>query len=60
MEKWFVDTSYKNNVLVIERRQYKQKMKDCILDVEEVRETVGRFMERVEKNTEVCTEQFEN
>ena len=60
LEKWFVDTSYKNHVLGIERRPYKQKMKDCILDVEEVRETVGRFMERVEKNTEVCTEQFEN
>ena len=49
LEKWFVDTPYKNHVLGIERRPYKQKMKDCILDVEEVRKKLRNFMKRIEE-----------
>ena len=37
LEKWFSDTPYHSRVLGIERHLYDQKIKDQILDVEEVK-----------------------
>ena len=43
-EKWFAGSPYIGHVLGIERHEYGQKMGDCILDVEEVRQQVERFL----------------
>ena len=45
LEKWFSDTPYHNRVLGIERRLYDQKIKDQILDVEEVKTKITNFLE---------------
>lgn len=44
-EKWFECEDRSEHVLGIERHVYNQKMGDCILDVEEVREKIRRFVE---------------
>ncbi|MBP3700730.1 MAG: hypothetical protein J6I64_02465, partial [Lachnospiraceae bacterium] len=43
-EKWFQCSPYSGHVLGIERHEYGQKMGDCILDVEEVRQKVEQFV----------------
>jgi len=43
-EKWFECEGRSGQVLGIERHSYHQKMGDCILDVEEVREKIRRFV----------------
>lgn len=44
-EKWFECEDSSGRVLGIERHSYNQKMGDCILDVEEVREKIRTFLE---------------
>lgn len=44
-EKWFDCTGSSGHVLGIERHAYNQKMGDCILAIEEVREKIRRFVE---------------
>lgn len=44
LEKWFSDTPYHNRVLGIERHLYDQKIKDQILDIEEVKTKISDFL----------------
>ena len=44
LEKWFSDTPYHNRVLGIERHLYDQRIKDQILDVEEVKTKITNFL----------------
>ncbi|MBR5316501.1 MAG: flavodoxin family protein [Lachnospiraceae bacterium] len=44
-EKWFECLGSSEHVLGIERHAYNQKMGDCILEVEEVREKIRKFVE---------------
>ena len=44
LEKWFYDTPYHNRVLGIERHLYDQRIKDQILDVEEVKTKITNFL----------------
>ena len=44
LEKWFPDTPYLNRVLGIERHLYDQKIKDQILDIEEVKTKITKFL----------------
>lgn len=44
-EKWFECTDRSGHVLGLERHSYNQKMDDCILDVEELREKIRTFTE---------------
>ena len=45
-EKWFECSEYENHVLGIERHKYNQKMQDSILDVEDVRMSLRKFLLR--------------
>ena len=44
-EKWFACTGASGRVLGIERHPYNQKMRESILDVEEVWEKIRAFLE---------------
>lgn len=44
-EKWYNCGEHQNRVLGIERHRYGQKMGDCILDVEDVKEQVKKFLQ---------------
>ena len=44
-EKWFQDSQYEERVLGIERHLYGQKMKDCVLDVENIRKDIQAFLQ---------------
>ena len=44
-EKWFQDSQYEGRVLGIERHLYGQKMKDCVLDVENIRKDIQAFLQ---------------
>lgn len=46
LEKWFECSEYENHVLGIERHKYNQRMQDSILDVEDVRMSLGEFLLR--------------
>ncbi len=43
-EKWFENEDPKTHVLGIERRRYNQKMKDSVVDEEEVQRMLRKFM----------------
>jgi len=45
-EKWFACTRFNNHVLGIERHKYGQKITDKILCVEEVKDTLTRFVKQ--------------
>ena len=44
-EKWFQDSQYKGRVLGIEHHLYGQKMRDCVLDVENIRKNIQAFLQ---------------
>lgn len=44
LEKWFSGSEYRNRVLGIERHLYGQRMDDNVLDVDEVKEKIDRFL----------------
>lgn len=44
LEKWFKNTKYNNHVLGIERHKYGQKMKDKIIDVDQVKNDLNEFI----------------
>lgn len=46
LSKWFECTQVDNHVLGIERHRYSQKMKDNILDVDEVRNMITCFVQQ--------------
>ena len=43
-EKWFECSGYENRVLGIERHKYNQKMGDSVLEVDEVKTMLRRFL----------------
>lgn len=43
-EKWFVGSKYSNHVLGIERRKYDVKLKDSLLAIEEIKNSVTEFI----------------
>lgn len=43
-EKWFHHSGYSNHVLGIERHKYNLKLKDSVLDVEELRALISEFV----------------
>lgn len=43
-EKWFSCSNYTNHVLGIERHKYNSKMTDSILDIEEVKDDIQKFL----------------
>lgn len=46
LSKWFSEISGDTHVLGIERHRYNQKITDCILDVEEVRNKINGFLQQ--------------
>lgn len=46
-EKWFSGSPYRNRVLGIERHLYGQKLQDNVLDVAEVKEQIGNFINQI-------------
>ncbi len=44
LEKWFVNTEYRNRVLGLERHAYRQKMGDSLLEVAGVRDQINTFL----------------
>ncbi len=44
LEKWFNDSKYSNHVLGIERHKFNLKLKDSILDIDEVRTAISEFI----------------
>lgn len=44
LEKWFDGSAYRNRVLGIERHLYRQKLHENVLDVDEVRMKIDRFL----------------
>ncbi len=44
LEKWFYDSKYSNHVLGIERHKYNLKLKDNILSVEEIKNSINSFI----------------
>lgn len=43
-EKWFNGSPYHNRVLGIERHMYNQKIRDSVLDVEEIKNMITEFL----------------
>ena len=43
-EKWFDGSEYSNHVLGIERHKYSLKLKDSVLDIDEVRNVISEFI----------------
>lgn len=44
LQKWFNKTKYSKRVLGIERHKYGQRLSDCILNVEEVKNIISIFI----------------
>lgn len=48
-EKWFSGTKYSNHVLGIERHKYNLKLKDSILEVNELKTTIEEFINSIKE-----------
>lgn len=44
LAKWFECAPYQNRIIGIERHKYNQKINDCILDIDEVKELIEDFV----------------
>ncbi len=44
LEKWFNGSNYSNRVLGIERRKFNLKLKDSVLDTDEIRNKISEFI----------------
>jgi mutT protein len=44
LEKWFEGTKYTNHVLGVERHNYNFKLKDSVLEVEEIKKLISEFI----------------
>ncbi len=51
LEKWFKGSNYSNHVLGIERHKYDLKLKDSILNVEEIKKSISELNENSLKKT---------
>lgn len=45
LEKWFAGTPYANRILGLERHTYGQKMPDRLLEIEEIRQRLDKFIQ---------------
>ncbi len=48
LEKWFNGSKYCNHVLGIERHKCNLKLKDSILNVQEIKKTISEFLNKEE------------
>ncbi|MBR3840332.1 MAG: flavodoxin family protein [Erysipelotrichales bacterium] len=46
LEKWFVDSTYNDRVLGIERHLYNQQLNDSVLAIKQVKDVIVEFMKR--------------
>lgn len=48
LEKWFNGSKYSNHIFGIERHKYNLKLKDSILNVQEIKKTISEFLNKEE------------